>query len=78
MFHVSNRERPNSVTVRADEGSVLYQTGYHGPPIENDPRPADHPELTEPYIAYSPNVSVQVICQTDVSFLENAILQFPI
>lgn len=58
------------MSVKAGDGSVLFQTGYHGPPIENDPRPADHPELTEPYIAYSPNLSVQVICQADVFALK--------
>lgn len=55
-----NREQPNTVSVKANDGSIIYQTKYHGPPIEDDPRPADHPELTEPYVAYSPNASVQV------------------
>lgn len=52
-------EQPNSVSVRDANGSILFQTGYHGPPIDNDPRAADHPELTEPYIAYSPRASVE-------------------
>lgn len=55
-----NREQANAVSVKANDGSIIYQTKYHGPPIEDDPRPADHPELTEPYVAYSPNASVQV------------------
>jgi hypothetical protein len=54
------RERPNTARVLHQNGSVLFETGYSGPPIEGDPRPADHPEVTEPYIAYSRNGSVEV------------------
>ena len=40
--------------------TIVYETGYKGPAVDGDSRPADHPEVTEPYIAYSPNASVQV------------------
>jgi len=54
------REKPNTVELIDGNGTTMYETAYRGPPVDGDPRPADHPEVTEPYIAYSPNASVQV------------------
>ena len=41
-------------------GTTVYETGYNGPAVDGDSRPTDHPEVTEPYIAYSPNASATV------------------
>jgi len=54
------REKPNTVQLIDSNGTMVYTTAYGGPPVDGDIRPADHPEVTEPYIAYSPNASVQV------------------
>jgi len=43
-----------------DSGTTVYETGYKGPAVDGDSRPTDHPEVTEPYIAYSPNASATV------------------
>jgi hypothetical protein len=62
LICVLQRERPNAARILDLNGSVMFETGYSGPPIEGDPRPADHPEVSEPYIAYSPNATVEVSC----------------
>ena len=56
------REKPNTAQIiNGKSGTIVYETEYRGPAVDGDSRPADHPEVTEPYIAYSPNASVQVL-----------------
>jgi len=57
---VKLRERSNTVHLLNDNGSIIYSSGYRGPPVNGDPRSADHPELTESYVAYSPNGTAEV------------------
>jgi len=54
------REKLNTVQMIDSSGRIVYETEYRGPAVDGDSRPADHPEVTEPYIAYSPNASVKV------------------
>jgi len=64
-----SRENPNTVQIVASNGTVVYETEYRGPSVDGDSRPADHPEVTEPYITYSPNASVQVLITIIISLM---------
>lgn len=59
LLSYHNWERPNTVQLLSANGSLVYQTDYRGPAINGDTRSADHPEITQGYVAYSPNGTAQ-------------------